>query len=527
MNYKVLYRKYRPKTFDEIVGQNNIITLLKDSIINNKISHAYIFSGPRGTGKTSTAKIFAKAINCLDNTNGNPCLNCEICSNFNLNNDIYEIDAASNTGVDQIREIIDNVKLSPITSKYKVYIIDEVHMLSTSAFNALLLTLEEPPSHVVFILATTNIEDVPITVLSRCQRLDFRKIANKDIHEQLIKVSKEENIDISDEAIEEITNYSDGGMRDALSILDQLSKLNKRVEYDDVICTLGTISNNDIKTLIDDMNENNAENIIKFVDRCRDLNVDYKTLVKKIIKEINIHAVDIKLNRKIYNIDYDTYQELSFKLTESLYKTNINVDIFGMLELILLSYINTNVNKNTQSSIKNEVNNSKNIVENEEKVSTNVKIVEKTPKIEYNLTNLESIRINNCFVNASKEEKIKSSEKWNEFLNTYENKKILGLIEDAKVVLASSEIIVLLTQITALVNEINANISSLEDDFNKSNNTNYKFIATSNENWLNEMEKYKNNIKNNIKYQFIEENAQNIEYDDIIDVFNKKKIEES
>ena len=255
MNYKVLYRKYRPKTFDEIVGQNNIINLLKDSIINNKISHAYIFSGPRGTGKTSTAKIFAKAINCLDNKNGNPCLNCEICSNFNLNNDIYEIDAASNTGVDQIREIIDNVKLSPITSKYKVYIIDEVHMLSTSAFNALLLTLEEPPSHVVFILATTNIEDVPITVLSRCQRLDFRKIANKDIHEQLKKVSNEENIDISDEAIEEITNYSDGGMRDALSILDQLSKLNKRVEYDDVISTLGTISNNDIKTLIDDMNE--------------------------------------------------------------------------------------------------------------------------------------------------------------------------------------------------------------------------------------------------------------------------------
>ena len=527
MNYKVLYRKYRPKTFDEIVGQNNIINLLKDSIINNKISHAYIFSGPRGTGKTSTAKIFAKAINCLDNKNGNPCLNCEICSNFNLNNDIYEIDAASNTGVDQIREIIDNVKLSPITSKYKVYIIDEVHMLSTSAFNALLLTLEEPPSHVVFILATTNIEDVPITVLSRCQRLDFRKIANKDIHEQLKKVSKEENIDISDEAIEEITNYSDGGMRDALSILDQLSKLNKRVEYDDVISTLGTISNNDIKTLIDDMNENNAENIIKFVDRCRDLNVDYKTLVKKIIREINIHAVDIKLNRKIDNIDYDAYRELSFKLTESLYKTNINVDIFGMLELILLSYINTNVNKNTQSSVKNEVNNSKIIVENQEKESTNVKIVEKKPKIECNLTNLESIRINNCFVNASKEEKIKSSEKWNEFLNTYENKKILGLIEDAKVVLASSEIIVLLTQITALVNEINANISSLEDDFNKSNNTNYKFIATSNENWLNEMEKYKNNLKNNIKYQFIEENVQNIEYDDIIDVFNKKKIEES
>ena len=239
MNYKVLYRKYRPKTFDEIVGQNNIITLLKDSIINNKISHAYIFSGPRGTGKTSTAKIFAKAINCLDNIDGNPCLNCEICSNFNLNNDIYEIDAASNTGVDQIREIIDNVKLSPITSKYKVYIIDEVHMLSTSAFNALLLTLEEPPSHVVFILATTNIEDVPITVLSRCQRLDFRKIANKDIHEQLKKVSKEENIDISDDCLHLIASFSNGDARNALSTLEMV--INNSDEKDGIIHVSKTI----------------------------------------------------------------------------------------------------------------------------------------------------------------------------------------------------------------------------------------------------------------------------------------------
>ena len=189
MNYKVLYRKYRPQTFDELIGQKTVVELLKDSIINNKISHAYIFSGPRGTGKTSTAKIFAKTINCLNIENGNPCLKCYNCLNFYNSNDIYEIDAASNTGVDQIREIIDNVKLTPINSKYKVYIIDEVHMLSVSAFNALLLTLEEPPSHAIFILATTNIEDVPITVLSRCQRLDFKKIKLAEITEQLKKIA--------------------------------------------------------------------------------------------------------------------------------------------------------------------------------------------------------------------------------------------------------------------------------------------------------------------------------------------------
>ena len=175
MDYKVLYRKYRPDNFSSIVGQDYMVSILKNAIKTEKISHAYIFSGPRGTGKTSTAKVFAKAINCLNPTNEGPCNECDSCLHFKENADIIEIDAASNNGVDEIREIINNIKLAPAYSKYKVYIIDEVHMLSTSAFNALLLTLEEPPKHVVFILATTNIEAVPITILSRCQRFDFHK----------------------------------------------------------------------------------------------------------------------------------------------------------------------------------------------------------------------------------------------------------------------------------------------------------------------------------------------------------------
>ena len=181
MEYQVLYRKYRPHDFDSLVGQEYTKKLLKNSVINNKFAHAYIFTGPRGTGKTSSAKIFAKAINCLHSVDGNPCNKCKNCVNFDSSPDIIELDAASNNGVDDIREIINNVRLAPSSMKIKVYIIDEFHMLSTSAFNALLLTLEEPPKDVVFILATTDIQSVPITVLSRCQRFDFKPISLQDI----------------------------------------------------------------------------------------------------------------------------------------------------------------------------------------------------------------------------------------------------------------------------------------------------------------------------------------------------------
>ena len=201
-DYKVLYRKYRPFSFDEVIGQKYSIKMLKNAVINNKISHAYIFTGPRGTGKTSTAKIFARTINCENPESGIPCGKCYSCLNASNSADIIEIDAASNNGVDEVRELINNVKVAPSFSKYKVYIIDEVHMLSKSAFNALLLTLEEPPSHVVFILATTNIESVPITILSRCQRYDFKKNSIDIMTSHLKWVASKEKINIKDQAID-------------------------------------------------------------------------------------------------------------------------------------------------------------------------------------------------------------------------------------------------------------------------------------------------------------------------------------
>ena len=235
--YKALYRTYRPSNFDEVAGQEHIVKTLKNALSTSKLAHAYLFAGPRGTGKTTMAKILAKALNC-DEGFGHICNECKNCLAINDGShpDVLELDAASNNGVDEIRELIDKVKYGTILGRYKVYIIDEVHMLSTGAFNALLKTLEEPPEHVIFILATTEPHKILPTILSRCQRYDFNKLSDADIHGRLKEVLMHEGIAYSEEAVKIIVSLADGGMRDALSMLDQvLAYSNNRLEVKDIL----------------------------------------------------------------------------------------------------------------------------------------------------------------------------------------------------------------------------------------------------------------------------------------------------
>ena len=266
MAYQPLYRKWRPRTFDSVIGQESITDTLKNAIKRGKVSHAFLFAGPRGTGKTSCAKIFAKALNCTNLQDGEPCNECANCIAADKGSmpDIMEIDAASNNGVDEIREIRDKVKYAPTEGKYKVYIIDEVHMLSMGAFNALLKTLEEPPEHVVFILATTELQKVPATIISRTQRYNFKRISKDDLEKRMKYILDQENIKYEDKALAVIAQVADGGMRDALSILDQLLSYEKEsVNYQDALEITGFAAKENIEKILLALLEQNPESALK------------------------------------------------------------------------------------------------------------------------------------------------------------------------------------------------------------------------------------------------------------------------
>ena len=556
MAYISLYRKYRPSNFDDVVGQEIVVSILKNSIVENKIGHAYIFSGPRGTGKTSIAKIFAKAVNCLNNKDGNLCGECEVCTkNQNEEIDIVEIDAASNNGVDEIREIRNNTKLLPIQYKYKVYIIDEVHMLSPSAFNALLKTLEEPPSHVIFILATTEFNKIPTTVVSRCQKFDFKKIKTTDIIKRIKHILELENKGLDDEIIEFIAKLSNGGLRDAINLLDQVLSLNKKdINIEDVYEITGYIKNDDIFNLLKQMFAGNIKETYNLLEIYSQTEKNYMYLCNKmidILKDLIIYnnssnyflASYEKQLEEFIKVDVSKIMktvEYLLDLRTELRRSNdqrVLVEVYFLKILLLFS--NCETQKEVDKPIKEEktgkiedkkIDEPPKILENKEEIKEKeVKIIESNID-----ENLEKIRINNAFFGANKELKNEFIEKFdeiNDYISNKEYTSIASLLLKSKPEVVSDKNIIFRLKKDIDKNLFNINLEEVQKMLKLIYKKKYSVIAVSDDEWKLLKEEYINNIKNNIKYEYIEEKTKKNEkksvlQDNIEDIFGDEYVKE-
>ena len=527
MEYKVFYRKYRPKNFNELVGQENIKDVLVNSIKLNKIAHAYIFTGPRGTGKTSTAKIFAKTLNCINNSTGISCEECDMCKTYNDSADIIEIDAASNNGVEEIRSLRDSVKIAPYNSKYKVYIIDEVHMLSNSAWNAFLKTLEEPPNHVIFILATTEINKIPETVKSRCQRFDFLKIPDSLMLEHLSKICKLENIDITSEALKQITKLSNGCLRDALSYLDKISKFDRKIDEELIENNFGILNDTKLESLYLNIKNNDIEKINDEIDIISNSGITPLNFINDFIN----YLVNKIINKEIKDYkEMELIKEIVNKLNSLVTNFNsvINPFILIKIELITIKYFPGNNDVDISQKMIKQNNEEKEIVDVENTTNDNTNVEDKD---NFNISDIKSIRINNSFVDASKDLKTKFSKKWKSLLDTLSinnDYNLLGFVENAsiEVVSTSNVIFSLKSESEALI--FNNNIELIEKSYNENNDSSYKFIGLSINEWNDEKKKFI--LDKSKKYEYIDEKNLNKDSEPVVqnlaeDLFGENLLE--
>lgn len=524
MEYISLYRKYRPRTFSDVVGQEVVVKILKNSILNNKISHAYIFSGPRGTGKTSIAKIFSKAVNCLNTTDGDLCNNCENClQNIDEEIDIIEIDAASNNGVDEIREIRNNVKLMPVHLKYKVYIIDEVHMLSTSAFNALLKTLEEPPKHVIFILATTEFNKIPSTVISRCQKFDFKKITIKQIEERLKYILEKENKTLNNDVISLIAKLSDGGLRDAINTLDQVISLDKEnITTDDVYNLIGDVSEQKIINLLENIVSGNIKETLKnineyyeegknFINICERLQL----LVRNIIIFNNTdNYFDKEYEKKILDfshIELDYCEEMSnelFNLINELKRTNNQKIIteISFLKMCLMKNKKENTIKSSTINATSNIDSNNRQNQVEPIISQEEQNIEESSKKETDEN--KKIKINNVFCGPSKELKnnfVKNYEKLKEYLSIKEYNALVNLLLKATPQIVTETNVLFTFKNNFDIVLFDNKIEEIQDLLRKIFGKKYSIVAVNNEEYSNILKEYKKNIDSGKTYKYIEE----------------------
>ena len=558
MSYTALYRKYRPSNFSNVVGQKVVVNILKNSLMTGHISHAYLFAGPRGTGKTSIAKIFAKAVNCLDFHN-DICGKCENCINLEKNDiDIIEIDAASNNGVEEIRTIRDNVKLLPSFCKYKIYIIDEVHMLSTGAFNALLKTLEEPPSHVIFILATTEMNKIPLTVLSRCQRFDFTRLSVDDISSRLKFILNSENKSLSDDVINYISTVSDGGLRDAINLLDQVLSLeNDNVTIDDIDDLNGNISKCIVNNLLNCLINSDYTEILNIINMLSSKGRNFNDLVDKMLILIR----DISINKEVsnyfdkdystlltkYNINHNQIMLLTKILNELKTELKNSSDQKLLVEIYFLNLSNK-VNENDQNIFSSNdvkinsqfINASNNIsytstkesnaldsindtfhvnLNNSVEPAVNAISFEKKPDVVSMKNNYESIiniRVNNVLSGANKEilkAVTKEFESINDYISSKKYNFIAILLADSKIVCASDLYLMFSLNEKPSLDIFYENIKLIELLINEIFSKPYKVVGITDSEWQNTKIDYINKIKNGEKYVFIEENDVKLDVD--------------